>query len=216
MALRLEELHPTLVHFPLGLVPLAVAADWIATMRDDDALHEAARVAIRVAAVGAVAAASTGLIAGEEVNEGSAHDLLSTHRNLNAAATVTTLAMASWRSRHDRPGPVYLAVGLAAVGLLGYSAYLGGKMVYAHGVAVQPAGGVSRPEAPTMRVGRLRAFATAALVDLVNGVRHMVQELASGKLVPHLTNRRRFDVEPRRRRLVVESRARRFESGTDR
>lgn len=210
MTIRLEEMHPTLVHLPLGLVPLAVAADWIATLRDDDALRDAARVAIRVAAVGAVAAASTGLIAGEEVNEGAAHDMLTTHRNLNAAATVTTLAMASWRSRHDRPGPVYLTAGLAAVGLLGYSAYLGGKMVYAHGVAVEPAGGVARPGAPTMRTGRLRAFAAAAVVDLFNGVRHMVQELASGKLVPYLTNRRRF-AEPRKRRVEGEPRMHRFD-----
>ncbi len=212
MAIRLEEMHPTLVHLPLGLVPLAVAADWIGTMRDDDALREAARVAIRVAAVGAVAAASTGLIAGEEVNEGAAHDMLTTHRNLNAAATVTTLAMASWRSRHDRPGPVYLTAGVAAVALLGYSAYLGGRMVYAHGVAVEPAGGVSRPGAPTMRVGRLRAFAAAALVDLFNGVRHMAQEVSSGRIAPHLTNRRRYYAEPRKRRFEREPRMHRFDA----
>lgn len=192
MAIRLEEMHPILVHLPIGLLPLAVAADWIATARDDDSMHEVARVAIRVAAVGAVAAATTGLIAAEEVNEGAAHDMLATHRSLNATATATALAMASWRSRHDRPGAVYLATGLVAVGLLGYSAYLGGKMVYAHGVAVQPAGGVSRPGAPTLRPGRLVAFATAALVDLFHGVRHMVHEVSNGKLVPHLTNPRRF------------------------
>lgn len=192
MAIRLEEMHPILVHLPIGLLPLAVAADWIATARDDDSMHEVARVAIRVAAVGAVAAATTGLIAAEEVNEGAAHDMLTTHRTLNATATATTLAMASWRSRHDRPGALYLATGLAAVGVLGYSAYLGGKMVYAHGVAVQPAGGVSRKGAPTLRRGRLLAFAAAALVDLFHGVRHMAHEVSNGKLVPHLTNSRRF------------------------
>ena len=42
-----------------------------------------------IAAAGAVAAAGSGLIAGEQVNERDAHEMLATHRNLNAAATVT-------------------------------------------------------------------------------------------------------------------------------
>ncbi len=194
MAIRLEEMHPTLVHLPIALLPLAVVADWLGTTRDDDALRLVGRTAIRVAAVGAVAAASTGLVAGEQVNEGDAHEMLATHRNLNAAATITTLAMASWRSRNDRPGALYLATGFAAVGLLGYSAYLGGKMVYAKGVGVKPAGGVYRPGAPTLRAGQLRAFAATALADLFNGVRHMVQEVSNGRLVPYLTNARRFNL----------------------
>lgn len=190
MAIRLEEMHPTLVHLPIALVPLAVVADWLGAVRDDDSLRGVGRTAIRVAAVGAVAAASTGLIAGEEVNEGDAHEMLATHRNLNAAVTLTTVAMASWRARVERPGALYLATGAAAVGLLGYTAYLGGKLVYANGVAVKPAGGVYRSGAPTMRAGQLRAFAGAALVDLFNGIRHMVQEVSSGRLVPYLTNSR--------------------------
>ncbi|HEY0877488.1 MAG TPA: DUF2231 domain-containing protein [Zeimonas sp.] len=192
MAIRLEEMHPTLVHLPIAVLPLAVAADWLGAIRDDDSLREVGRTAIRVAAAGAVAAAGTGLIAGEEVNEGEAREILMTHRNLNAAVTVTTLGMASWRGRTARPGALYLATGFAAVGLLGYTAYLGGKMVYANGVGVKPAGGVYRPGAPTMRAGQLRAFVAAALVDLFHGVRHMVQEVSSGKLVPYLTNSRRF------------------------
>ncbi len=194
MAIRLEEMHPTLVHLPMALLPLAVVADWIGTTRDDDAMRQVGRTAIQVAAVGAVAAAGSGLIAGEQVNEGTAHEMLVTHRNLNAAATVTALAMASWRSHHDRPGALYLATGVAAVGLLGYTAYLGGKMVYAEGVGVKPAGGVYRPGAPTLRAGQLRAFVVTALVDLFNGVRHMVQEVSNGRLVPHLTNSRRFNL----------------------
>lgn len=192
MAIRLEQLHPMLVHLPIALLPVAVAADWLGAMHDDDALREVGRGAIRLAAVGAVAAAGSGLIAGEEVNEGAARDLLMTHRNLNFAATVTTLAMASCRRANDRPGALYRACGLAALGVVGYTAYLGGRLVYAHGVGVQPAGGVYRPGAPTLRAGQLRAFAATAFADLVHGVRHMIREVSDGKLVPHLTGARRF------------------------
>jgi len=194
MAIRLEEMHPTLVHLPIALLPFAVAADFLGAVRDDDDLRAVGRTAIRVAAAGAVLAAGSGLIAGEEVNEGDARDMLMTHRNLNAAVTATALGMASWRARTERPGALYLASGLAAVGLLGYTAYLGGKMVYGGGVAVKPAGGVYRPGAPTMRAGQLGAFVMTALVDLFNGVRHMVSEVSNGKIVPWLTNARRLSL----------------------
>ncbi|MCO5101713.1 MAG: DUF2231 domain-containing protein [Burkholderiaceae bacterium] len=194
MTIRLEEMHPTLVHLPIALLPFAVAADWLGAIRDDDGLREVGRTAIRVAAAGAVLAAGSGLIAGEEVNEGGAHEMLMTHRNLNAAVTATAVAMASWRGRTERPGALYLACGAAAVGLLGYSAYLGGKMVYAHGVAVKPAGGVYRPAAPTLRAGQVGAFFAAALVDLFHGLRHMVSEVSKGKIVPWLTDSRRLSL----------------------
>jgi len=194
MAIRLEQMHPVLVHLPIALLPVAVVADWLGATREDDAMREVGRSAIRIAAAGAVAAAGTGLIAGEEVNEGRARDLLVTHRNLNFAATVATLALASWRSRNDRPGAVYVAAGAAAVGLVSYTAYLGGRLVYANGVGVKPAGGVYRSAAPTLRAGQLRAFFTAALVDLVHGVRHMIREVSDGNLVPHLTGSRRFSL----------------------
>jgi len=194
MSIRLEEMHPALVHLPIALLPFAVAADWLGAIRDDDELRAVGRTAIRVAAAGAVLAAGSGLIAGEEVNEGEAHDMLMTHRNLNAAVTATALAMASWRGRTERPGALYLASGAAAVGLLGYTAYLGGKMVRDHGVAVKPAGGVYRPAAPKMRAGELGSFFVAALVDLFHGVRHMLSEISNGKLVPWLTNSRRLSL----------------------
>lgn len=194
MSIRLEEMHPALVHLPIALLPFAVAADWLGAIRDDDELRAVGRTAMRVAAAGAVLAAGSGLIAGEEVNEGQARDMLMTHRNLNAAVTATALAMASWRGRTERPGALYLASGAAAVGLLGYTAYLGGKMVRDHGVAVKPAGGVYRPPAPKMRAGELGSFFVAALVDLFHGVRHMLSEISNGKLVPWLTNSRRLSL----------------------
>ncbi len=191
MTIRLEEMHPALVHMPIVLLPLAVGADWLGTTRDDDSLREIGRTAIRLAAIGVLASAATGLVAGEEVNaEHEAHDMLTTHRNLNFAATVTTVAMAAWRSRNERPNATYLAAGAAAVGVVSFTAYLGAKLVYQAGVAVQPARGVYRPGAPTLRPGRLRAFAAAAAIDLVNGIRHMFDEVSNGRIVPYLSSPR--------------------------
>ncbi len=135
--------------------------------------------------MGALGAAVTGLIAGEEVNvKGETQDMLMTHRNLNFVATVVATSMAVWRVQQKRPNAVYLGAGLAGVGVLAYTAYLGGKLVYDDGVGVEPAKGVYRPDAPALRWGQLGAFLETAATDLWHGVQHMVEEVRQGKLVP--------------------------------
>ena len=112
--------------------------------------------AICIAAAGAVASAVTGLIAGEEVNvEGASQDMLITHRNLNFIATVVASGMALWRINHRKPNAAYLGVGAAGVGVLAYTAYFGGKLVYGVGVGVEPAHGVYRSDAPALKSGQV-------------------------------------------------------------
>jgi len=187
MTLRLEEMHPAIVHFPVAFLPVAVGADFLGRVTDSRPLCSFARSAIMVGAAGAVAAGVTGLIAGEEVNvEGESRDMLMTHRNLNFLATLVVGAMALWRSRRARPSAAYLAVGGVATAVLGYTAYLGGSLISKFGVEVAPAGGVYRPDAPALGSARVSAFAKAAATDLVHGVEHMVEEVGQGKLVPAL------------------------------
>lgn len=191
MALRLQELHPTLVHLPLALLPLAVGSEILGAVTDRPVFRTFGRRAITLAAAGAVGAAVTGLIAGEEVNvEGEARDMLQTHRNLNAVATVVAITMAFWRHRIRKADAAYLAAGVAGIGVVTYTGYLGGQLVYEHGVGVDPAKGVWRPEAPQMRKPQMRAFLRDAAVDLWHGVKHMGEELAQGKIVPALVKRK--------------------------
>ena len=75
MAIRLQEMHPALVHLPIALLPLAVGADVIGSVTKNDALLSFGQKAIGVAAVGAVGSAVTGLIAGEEVNVEGASEI---------------------------------------------------------------------------------------------------------------------------------------------
>lgn len=185
MAIGLQEMHPALVHFPIALLPLAVGADAIGSLSCSQSAFSFGQKAVCVAAVGAVAAAVTGLIAGEEVNvEGPSQDALMTHRNMNFIATVAAVGMALWRVKHRKPNAAYLGVGAAGVGILAYTAYLGGKLVYHVGVGVEPAHGVYRPDAPTLSTGQVGPFIKAAGTDLVHGVEHMVEEVANGKLLP--------------------------------
>lgn len=191
MALRLEQLHPAVVHFPVAALPLAVGADLLGAATGSRRLRGFARGAVAVAAAGAVASATTGLLAGEEVNvEGQSRDMLMRHRNLNAGVTVLASCMALWRARHDRPRAGYLAAGIAGTGLLAYTAYLGGKLVYEHGAGVAPAEGVYRPDAPALGRDPAGAFLGDAVADIAQGALHMVEELRQGYVLPGLVGKR--------------------------
>lgn len=185
MAIHLQQMHPALVHLPIALLPLAVGADLLGCVTGSKSLHSFGQKAIGIAAVGAVASAVTGLIAGEEVNvEGDSRDMLMTHRNLNFVATVVAGCMALWRAEHRRPNAIYLGAGTAGIGVVAYTAYLGGKLVYESGVGVEPAHGVYRADAPALKTGQGSAFFKTAGTDLVHGVQHMIEELREGKFVP--------------------------------
>ena len=185
MAIHLQEMHPALVHLPIALLPLAVGADMAGSVTGNESVLSFGQNAICLAAVGAVASAVTGLIAGEEINvEGRSEDMLITHRNLNFIATVVATGMAIWRVNHRKPTAAYLGIGAAGVGILAYTAYLGGKLVYDVGVGVEPARGVYRSDAPVLKSDQIGAFIKTAGTDLVHGVQHMVEEVGKGRLIP--------------------------------
>jgi uncharacterized membrane protein len=202
MTLRLQEVHPSLVHFPIALFPVSIGTDVVGRATGNRGLLETARHTIELAAVGAALAGVSGLVAQEEVKvEGETLDMLITHRNLNIAATLVMGALALWRSRRYRPSLGYLGLGLAGVGALTYSAYLGGSLVYKHGVGVEAAGGQYRENPPELgEAGENAAFARDAAVDLVHGVKHLGKETAEGKIVPSLTDGAR-----RRSRVAAKS-----------
>lgn len=187
MAMRLQELHPALVHFPITLLPVAVGADALGKLTGSASLLRIGKVGIALAAGSAVVSAVAGLIAQEEVKaEGAAHDLLVTHRNLNIALVGVALLMARHRARRRRPSFRYLATGAAGIGLMSYTSYLGGHMVYEYGVGVVAADGADgRP--PELRPAEARAVAEAAIEDLRTGARHVMEDFAAGEVVPWLS-----------------------------
>jgi len=155
MAMRLQEVHPSIVHFPLTLLPLSIGADLIGQMTGSETLKNFAKATMPFAAASAAIAAVAGLVAQEEVNAtGEAHDMLVTHRNLNLTMVGTATAMSEWRAKRDEPTAGYLAIGLAGLAAMTYTAYLGGHMVYEHGVGVLDAAGCGTACHPSSRLGR--------------------------------------------------------------
>ena len=189
MAIRTHEVHPAIVHFPITLLPIAVGADLLGRATRSPALREVGRWAMPLTSASAAVSAVTGLVAQEEVRaEGRAHDLLVTHRNMNLGFLGVSALMAVWRFRRPEPTASYLALGLASLGAVGYSAYLGSKMVYEYGVGVDAAHGLARPEgAPEIAPGNLAEAARSAVQDVQRGIPHVVDSLREGEIVPEIT-----------------------------
>ena len=196
MAVRLNEVHPSIVHYPIALIPVAVAADLLGRVTGSRALAETGRTLMPVAAASAALAAATGLVAQEEAKaEGRAHDILVTHRNLNLSLTALTTALATWRWAEEEASPGYLALALAGIGALSYSAYLGGKMVYEHGVGVRPADGLRAGDSPELTPGHAREVARRVVEDVERGIPHAIDDVRHGDVLPAL--RDGADVENR-------------------
>ena len=189
MAIRNHEVHPAIVHFPITLLPIAVGADLLGRATGNRTLAEVGRWAMPLTAATAALSAATGLVAQEEVRaEGRAHDLLVTHRTMNLSFVGLSALMAAWRWGREKPTGTYLALGLASLGAVSYSAYLGSKMVYEYGVGVDAAHGLRRPEgAPEIAPGHFAEAARASVEDLERAIPHAVDDLRRGELVPEIT-----------------------------
>lgn len=183
MAMRLQEIHPALVHFPITLLPVALGADLLGRATGSEPLTETGR---RLMPLAAGAAALFGLVAQEEVKaEGQTHDMLVTHRNLNLGLVGLATAMAAWRARAERPSAAYLA--LAGLGVMSYAAYLGGHMVYEHGPGVRPAGGLRDGGAPALTPGSAGEATRRTLADVRHGATHATEHIREGNIAPALT-----------------------------
>ncbi len=191
MPMRLQEVHPSLVHVPIALLPLTLAADTAGSLSGDRRLSWLGRWGLVATAASAALAGVAGLIAQEEVNvAGPSMDTLITHRNVNLGVLAVTTALAVRRATQESAGARYLAVGAGALGMLLYSAYLGGKVVYEYGVGVEtapgPRGGLWQGGGPEVTPRNAPQVLRSAAHDLGNGFRHLAQEVKAGKLAPSL------------------------------
>jgi uncharacterized membrane protein len=141
-----DPLHPAIIHFPIVLSLVACLFELLA--RDHRARHleAAAVVLIVLAALGAVAAVVTGHMAHDEaVIPAGAHALVQHHEALGEQAmwvlivlAVARVGLAWWRRFRGAVPWVYLLAALVGAGMVGYNGYLGGKLVFDHGVGTAP------------------------------------------------------------------------------
>ncbi len=158
-------LHPALVHFPIALSLVALLLEFVARHPRARGLQGAAGFVMVLAALGAVAAVLSGNAAHDEaVVPPAAAPLVARHEEVGELAMWVLLGVAvvrvllGWRGWFKGFVPwAYLLVAAAAAGLVGYNGYLGGKMVFDHGLGTAPVqrapvkGGSLVPSAPLPR-----------------------------------------------------------------
>lgn len=128
--------HPVMVHLPLVGLVVAVTFDLLAARHRSVRWRDAATVLWWVGLLGAAAAIATGLLAYNRVEHSDlAHEEMVLHRNL-ALTTIAVLVITSlwrWKRPYSRGAAL---LGLIGAMVLGWVGYLGGDLVYRHGLGI--------------------------------------------------------------------------------
>lgn len=134
--LPMHSLHPVFIHFPIGILPLAVLADAVAAWRRDQRARLAGTVLWVFGLLAAAAAVGTGLWAYSRVEHSDfGHVAMTSHRNaaFAALAVLLTSALLRWWKPLSRVAAVVGALGVAG---LAWAGFLGGEVVYRHGLGI--------------------------------------------------------------------------------
>jgi uncharacterized membrane protein len=138
MAMKLHELHPTMIHAPLVLLPAAAAVDMVASQTCRPSTERLGAKLWWWGTGAGLLAGLAGMAASQEVKGGDPEvdDAMYLHGIGNLGLVLTAAGMAIFRSR-SRPSVTSATLGLAACGAAIYTAYLGGELVYGSGVGVK-------------------------------------------------------------------------------
>jgi uncharacterized membrane protein len=134
--------HPAVVHFPLALYPASVLFDVLALTRGDGSLYtHGAFILILAASAMAVVAAVTGFADLIDIRPDSrAWKTAIAHMSVQFTAVTVFLVSLLLRLRHvDDAHPPLAAFALGVIGtvILFVGGWLGGRMVFRHGVGVE-------------------------------------------------------------------------------
>ena len=137
MEMRVHELHPTLIHAPLALLPSTVVVDLAAALTGNQKLDNAARTLWWTTAASGLLAGFAGMAASQEVKaDQHSRDMMFLHGLGNVGIVLGAFGVAVWRTGH-RSSLLSSLVGMGAFALATYTGWLGGEMVYTHGVGVK-------------------------------------------------------------------------------
>mgnify|MGYP001293369215 CR=1 FL=1 len=143
--------HPAAVHFPIALSVTATLLLLVASLcRGNPMLPATARLLLYLSAGSALLAVALGWHAYLTVEHDAAgHAVMLRHRNWAMASTAGLLLLSLWSAWCQRAGKnsgvILLPAMLLISGGLGFTGWLGGEMVYRHGVGVLPSAFPSTP-----------------------------------------------------------------------
>jgi uncharacterized membrane protein len=136
------ELHPAVVHFPIALAITSALFILLYRLFNREALLTAAEWTFDLAALSSILAVISGLLAEGEIKAtGSAAELLENHELIGILAMCVLAGGAILRRLlpdfRRRWTTWYLLVFFLAAILVGINGYLGGEMVFRHGLGIE-------------------------------------------------------------------------------
>ena len=150
-------IHPMLIPFPIGLWVFSLVADILYLWRGNPGWEWIAFWTLLAGCIGAIAAAIFGIIDWLSIKERETKKVADWHARLNIIALVVFAA--SWYLRTTNgsrmvSGSLTIPIALSVVGviLITISGWLGGELVFKHGVAVNPQHDTVAEEAAKARV----------------------------------------------------------------
>lgn len=137
-------IHPMLIPFPVALWTFSLVADLMFLWRENPAWERASFYTLAAGIAGAVAAAIPGIIDYFGIKDRKVSKIAGWHARLNILALLTfavsfylrTQTGGAYMARRDYVLP--LALSIFGVVLIVISGWLGGELVYKHGVSVNP------------------------------------------------------------------------------
>lgn len=145
-----KPLHPILVHFPIALLVTSFLADATFAFTAMESLRDAGWWMLAAAAASGAAAVPAGIydMRRAALNE-EVHERVHRHMWVGIALLVVLIALAVWRwTLYTHPGEslplLYLDAAFLVVTLATFQGWLGGELVYTHGVFVSA--GQKEPE----------------------------------------------------------------------
>jgi uncharacterized membrane protein len=150
-------IHPMLIPFPIALWVFSLVADIIYLWRDNTGWAWMARWTLLAGCLGAIAASIFGVIDYFAIKEQKVKRVAAWHARFNVLAFL--LFAASWYLRTERGADMVndqltIPIALSVVGVIAVSisGYLGGELVFKHGVAVNPQDDSPAEEAAKARI----------------------------------------------------------------
>ena len=140
-----KPVHPMLVHFPIALLLTSLLADAAYFFTAFEALRHAGWWTLAAASAGGLLAVMAGIFDMRRASVAEAvHERVHRHMWVGFALLVVICGLAAWRwTFYDDTGKpltmLYLDTAFLAAVLAAFQGWLGGELVFTHGVFVGPA-----------------------------------------------------------------------------
>jgi uncharacterized membrane protein len=137
-SIRKHPIHPMLVGIPIGLWVFAVVADLVHMGGGGAAWKDVARYCIGGGIVGALLAAVPGLVDLTSISPGNVRKVALTHMTINLFV-VGLFGLSFWLRTTNPLGGWPAAMSGIGLLFLGLGGWLGGELVFVHGMGVEAA-----------------------------------------------------------------------------